>query len=260
MKINYLYHGDCIEVLKNEIENNSIDLIYADPPYNLSGKVLNLEGNKTGGPFFKINEPWDTWDYDEYVSFTQGWIAQCQKKLKENGSIYISCTHHSIGEIIIAAKRNGLKLNNILVWHKTNAMPNITKRTFTHSIEFICWFVNGAKWKFNYSNLKIINTEKTKLGADKQMSDFIQMPILQGNERIHNSYGRAIHPSQKPEKLLEIILIASSNENDLVLDPFFGTGTTGIVAERLKRNWIGIEKDESFIKVANERIISKRLD
>ncbi|WP_083763220.1 DNA-methyltransferase [Kosmotoga olearia] len=185
------------------------------------------------------------------------WLKEAWRVLKSNVSLYVSCTYHNIGEIIFLAKKIGFRLNNIITWYKTNAMPNITKRTFTHSTEYVCWFVKGNKWKFNYEELKKINPNKRKDGKPKQMRDFlnfIEMPIVQGKERIKGENGRAIHPTQKPEKLLEIIIIASSNEGDIVLDPFFGTGTTGVVAERLNRKWIGIEINEKFIKVAKNRV------
>lgn len=257
MKFNHIYKGDCIKVMRTYIDDNSIDLIYADPPYNLSGKSLNLVNNKTGGPFYKMNEEWDTWKYDEYVEFTKKWIKESWRILKENGSLYVSCTLHNIGEIIVTAKKTGFKLNNIITWYKTNAMPSITKRTFTHSTEYVCWFVKGKKWKFNYEDLKKLNPHRTKDGKFKQMRDFldfIELPLVQGKERIKGENGRAIHPTQKPEKLLEIIITASSNVGDIVLDPFFGTGTTGVVAERLGRKWIGIEINEKYIEVAKKRI------
>lgn len=261
MKINHIYKGDCIKIMKKEIKNNTIDLVYADPPYNLSGKSLTLINNKTGGPFYKMNENWDTWEYDEYVNFTDNWLKEVRRILKSGGSLYISCSYHNIGEILYIAKKLGFKANNIITWFKTNAMPNITKRTFTHATEYVCWFVKGNKWKFNYNKLKELNPKKTKNGKSKQMRDFIdfiEMPILQGMERIKGPNGRAIHPTQKPEKLLEIIITASSDENDIILDPFFGTGTTGIIAKRLNRKWIGIEINEKFLKVAKKRIYRER--
>ena len=257
MKLNYIYKGDCVNVMKTYIRDDCIDLIYADPPYNLSGKSLNLVNNKTGGPFYKMNEKWDTWKYDEYVLFTKKWVKESWRILKKGGSLYISCTYHNIGEIIVIAREIGFKLNNILTWYKTNAMPSITKRTFTHSTEYVCWFVKGKKWKFNYEDLKKLNPHKTKNGKLKQMRDFldfIEFPLVQGKERIKGENGRAIHPTQKPEKLLEIIIVASSDAGDIVLDPFFGTGTTGVVAKRLKRNWIGIEMNEKYIEIAGKRI------
>lgn len=257
MKLNKIYKGDCIEIIDKNIKEDSVHLIFADPPYNLSGSALNLKNNKTGGAFYKVNEDWDTFSDDDYVTFTKKWLASCHKIMKSNGSIYISCTQHNIGEILIQAKKLGFKLNNILTWYKVNAMPNITKRTYTHSTEFVCWFVKGKNWVFAYDEVKKINPNKTKNGSDKQMRDFldfIELPIVQGKERVRSENGRALHPTQKPEKLLELIIKASSNENDIVLDPFFGTGTTGFVAQKLERNWIGIENNMDYIKIAEERL------
>jgi site-specific DNA-methyltransferase (adenine-specific)/modification methylase len=263
MKINNIYLGDCVHIMETEIPANSIDLVYADPPYNLSGKKLTLINNKTGGPFYKMNEDWDKWEYEDYLAFTENWISKVWKVLKATGSLYVSCTYHNIAEIIFISKKIGFKLNNIITWYKTNAMPNITKRTFTHSTEYICWFVKGKNWKFNYEKLKEFNPHKTKEGKPKQLRDFvdfIELPIVQGKERIKDQNGRALHPTQKPEKLIELIIIASSDEGDIILDPFFGTGTTGVVASRLKRKWIGIEINEKYFKIAYERIFGKEPD
>ncbi|MDR2602655.1 MAG: site-specific DNA-methyltransferase [Spirochaetaceae bacterium] len=257
LPINQILQGDCVQILKKKIQENSINLVFADPPYNLSGKPLDLANNKTGGAYYKMNEEWDTFNYDDYVTFTNDWLSVCHRILLPNGSLYASCTQHNIGEILTEGKKAGFKLNNILTWYKTNAMPNITKRTFTHSTEFICWFVKGRNWIFNYEEVKKINPHKTKNGDNKQMRDFldfIEIPIVQGKERIKGDDGRAVHPTQKPEKLLELIIKASSNENDVVLDPFFGTGTTGKIAEQLNRKWIGIEKNEQYILIAKERL------
>jgi len=257
MKLNHIYLGDCIEVMQKEIDKQNVDLIYADPPYNLSGKSLNLVENKTGGAFYKMNEAWDTWDYQEYLDFTEKWIQNCWEVLKAAGSLYVSCTYHNIGEVIFIGKKLSFKLNNIITWYKTNPMPSITKRVFTHATEYVCWFVKGKKWKYNYGELKKLNPHKTKDGRLKQMRDFldfIELPIVQGKERLRGSNGRAIHPTQKPEKLIELILTASSDEGDTVLDPFFGTGSTGVVAKRLKRQWIGIEIDERYFEEAKRRI------
>lgn len=257
MKTNKIYLGDCVRIINQEILPQSIDLIYADPPYNLSGKSLDLKNNKTGGAFYKMNEKWDTWNSDDYSEFTYKWISGSWKVLKHGGSFYISCTMHNIGEIIFLAKKIGFKLNNIITWYKTNSMPNITKRTFTHSTEYVCWFVKGSGWKFNYNKLKKINPHTTREGNSKQMRDFldfVEIPILQGKERLKNKEGRASHPTQKPEKLIEIIIEASSDKGDLVLDPFFGTGTTGVVAKKLGRSWIGIETDKKYLKMAERRV------
>lgn len=254
MQINHIYNNNCIEILNNVIEPNSIQLIFADPPYNLSGKKLNLENNKTGGAFFKVNENWDKFTEEEYDDFTYKWITACNKVLKDNGSLYISCTMHNIAIILNIAKKIGFKLNNIITWYKPNSMPNITKRTFTHSTEFVCWLAKGKNWIFNYEAIKKINPLKTIDGQDKQMRDFIEIPILQGKERLKNKDNKAAHPTQKPEKLLEVMITASSNEGDIILDPFFGTGTTGAVAKKLNRNWIGIEINPVYCEISKNRL------
>jgi site-specific DNA-methyltransferase (adenine-specific)/modification methylase len=254
MKINHLYLGNCIEILEQEIEAESIDLIFADPPYNLSGKKLDLPNNTTGGAFYKMNMEWDSFSDNDYERFTKNWISRCYRVLKPTGGIYISCSYHYIAEILYIAKKIGFKINNIITWYKTNAMPNITKRTFTHSTEFVCWLVKGKGWTFNYEEMKMFNPEKTKDGQNKQMRDFISIPIVQGKERIKEHNGRASHPTQKPELLLEMIIKASSNEGDIVLDPFLGTGTTCVVANKLSRNWIGIEIDKKYLDISKKRI------
>ena len=257
IKNNVIYNGNCIDILNKSFNECSVDLVFADPPYNLSGTSLDLKNNKTGGAFYKVNEKWDTFDYSDYIQFTKDWVSSVKRVLKQNGGFYISCTQHNLGEIVVAAKEIGFKLNNILTWYKTNAMPNITKRTFTHSTEFVCWFVKGKDWIFNYDKVKQLNPNRTKAGDLKQMRDFfdfIELPVVQGKERIKGEDGRAAHPTQKPEKLLEIIIEASSDIGDLVLDPFFGTGTTGSVAQKLKRKWIGIEENKEYTKIAKKRI------
>ena len=257
MKSNFIYSGDCIEILSSKINNGEIDLIFADPPYNLSKKKLDLKNNTTGGAYYKVDEEWDIFSKSDYAKFTFAWIHACKEALKANGSIYISCTQHNIGELIIAAKELDLELKNILTWYKVNAMPNITKRTFTHSTEFVLWFVKGKNWIFNYDEVKKFNPHKTKEGKDKQMRDFldfIEIPIVQGKERLRGEDGRALHPTQKPLRLLELIIRASSHEGELVLDPFFGSGTTGVAAKLLKRKWIGIELNKTYINAAKKRL------
>ena len=257
MTRNTIIEGDCVQVMNDSIEENSVQLIFADPPYNLSGRTLNLTNNQTGGSFYKVNEKWDTFTQNDYIRFTHDWMQAGLRVLKDNGSLYISCTQHNIAEVLTTGKELGFKLNNVLTWYKSNAMPNITKRTFTHSTEFVCWFVKGKNWIFNYDEVKQINPHRTKSGELKQMRDFfdfIELPIVQGKERVRGEDGRALHPTQKPEKLIELIIVASSHKHDLVLDPFFGTGTTGYVAKKMQRDWIGIELNPSYIEIANKRL------
>ena len=190
----------------------------------------------------------------DYLQFTREWIAECHKALKETGSIYIACSYHNIGEVMIVLKQLDFKINNIITWYKTNAMPNMTRRVFTHATEFVIWAVKGAGWTFNYEKIKEINPEKQKDGAEKQMRDFWELPLVQGKERARGQDGKALHPTQKPEEMLKRIILASSNENDTVLDPFLGSGTTAVVAQRYGRKWIGIEKEKQYIEIAKKRL------
>ena len=254
MKINNIYIGDCIKILDKEIDKDSIDLIFADPPYNLSGNGLKWKGNTTGGDWYMVNEPWDKMAPAEYMTFTEKWISQCKRVLKPHGSIYVSCTYHNIAEEIIVLKKASFKINNIITWYKTNSMPNMTKRVFTHTAEFVVWAVKGKNWVFNYDEIKKINPEKQKNGSEKQMRDVWTMPLVQGKERIKDIDRKALHSTQKPEEMLKRIITASSNEGDIVLDPFLGSGTTATVAKNLKRSWIGIEKEVKYVEASKKRL------
>ena len=254
MKKNHIYKGDCIKILKDDIDPKSIDLIFADPPYNISGNGLKWKGNKTGGDWYMVNEGWDKMSPIKYLEFTKKWIEACHHVLKDNGSLYISSTYHNLGEIMIVLKKIGFRINNLITWQKTNAMPNMTKRVFTHSSEFVIWAVKGRKWIFNYEELKKINPDKQIAGSLKQMRDVWPLPLVQGKERLRRSDRRALHATQKPEEMLKRIIVASSNKGGIVLDPFLGSGTTAAVAKKLGRNWIGIEIEPTYIKAAEKRI------
>lgn len=254
MEINKVYTGDCIAILNQRIRPHSVDLIFADPPYNLSGNGLKWEGNTTGGDWYMVNERWDKMSAPEYMQFTKKWIGACDRALKDGGSMYISCTYHNVAEVMIVLKQLDYKINNLITWQKINAMPNMTRRMFTHSTEFVVWGVKGKKWIFNYEELKRINPDKQKDGALKQMRDVWVLPLVQGKERLRSSNNRALHPTQKPEEMLRRIILASSQKGDVVLDPFLGSGTTAVMAKKLGRNWIGIEKDHDYVKAAKKRI------
>jgi site-specific DNA-methyltransferase (adenine-specific) len=254
MKANQLILGDCTVVMNTDMKPESVDLIFADPPYNLSGTALSWKGNTTGGDWFKVNEKWDRMPAAKYFEFTRAWIQASYRVLKSTGSLYVSCSHHNLGEVMVAMKEADFKINNIITWQKTNAMPNMTKRVYTHSTEFVVFGVKGKGWTFNYDVLKEINPDKQKDGSLKQMRDVWQLPLVQGKERIRGKDNRAIHPTQKPEELLRRIILASSNRGDVVLDPFVGSGTTTAVAKRLGRKWVGIEKDRTYFKVSEKRM------
>src|SRR3990167_10164043 len=206
-----------------------------------------------------MNEEWDKMSAPEYMRFTKQWIEACDRVLKDGGSIYICCTYHNVAEAMIVLKQLDFKINNLITWQKTNAMPNMTRRVFTHSTEFVVWAVKGKKWVFNYEELKGINPDKQKDGSLKQMRDVWLLPLVQGKERLRGKDNRALHPTQKPEEMLKRIILASSRKGDLVLDPFLGSGTTVFVAKKLGRNWIGIEKNKEYIIMAQNRISNKQI-
>jgi site-specific DNA-methyltransferase (adenine-specific)/modification methylase len=159
-----------------------------------------------------------------------------------------------VGEVLITLKQLNYKINNIITWYKTNAMPNMTHKSFTHSSELIVYAVKNSGWLFNYKKVKEINPDKKKDGTNKQMRDVWELPLVQGNERIKLSNGKAAHPTQKPIEMLKRIIFASSNENDVVLDTFLGSGTTCFVAKQYNRKYIGIEKEKKYFDISVKRI------
>lgn len=257
LELNKIYKQDSLVFLDRLSKNNiSPDLIFTDPPYNLSGSNLDLKNNKTGGAFYKVNEDWDTMGEEEYFNFTYQWIKKSFDIQKDGASMYACCSYHNIGEVMMAIKQVGYSVKNIITWAKTNPMPSITKRIFTHSSEFIVYAVKNTKWTFNYEVLKDINPEKSKDGKSRQMRDVWNLPQCQGKERIKDpKTHRAIHPTQKPEELVKRAILASSNENDLILDVFMGSGTTAVVAKKNKRNFIGCDLEGKYINVANQRLM-----
>jgi len=261
MRLNTIYDQDCIKVLKDrsKVKSNSIQLIFADPPYNLSRNGLKSKNSKTGGDFTMVNEDWDKIEEEKYLQFTGEWIKACKKVLKPNGSIFIACSYHNMGESLMSLKANGFEVKNIITWHKTNAMPNLTRRVLTHTTEFVIWAVKGKGWIFNYEKLKELNPDKQKDGTSKQMRDLWSMPLCQGKERLRDEDGKkALHPTQKPEELLKRIILGFSCKSDIVLDPFAGSGTTPYIAQKYHRNFIAIEKEAKYVKAIKQRVVAKK--
>lgn len=235
-----LYLGDCIEVMK-ELNNESIDLIFADPPYFLSngGKSIN------SGKVVSVNKgEWDKkTNYMNTNLFTYNWLKECYRLLKESGSIWVSGTHHNVFDVEREMKKIGFKIINIVIWHKSDPPPLIYKNKLRFSYEFIIWAKKGTKHFFHYEAMfNVHNTE---------MEDVWLIPAVQLSEK---QFG--YHPTQKPEALLERIILASSKEFDVVLDPFLGSGTTCYIAKKLKRKYIGIEKEEKYYQLAKRRMES----
>ena len=233
--------GDSLEELK-KIKSKSIDMIFADPPYFLSGDGITCSGGKIvsvkkGGWDKKI-------DIKEKHKFNKKWIRLCKRVLKDNGTIWISGTMHNIYSIGMALEEEGFKIINNITWKKLNPPPNISCRAFTHSTETILWAkkdIKNAKHKFNYETMKTMND-------GKQMKDVWETSLTKPSEK---KYGK--HPTQKPIELLKRIIIASTDEGDLILDPFNGSGTTGIVANLLNRKYIGIEKEKDYLDLTIRR-------
>ena len=159
---------------------------------------------------------------------------------------------------MMGLKNNKFEIKNIITWQKTNAMPNLIRRVLTHATEFIIWAVKGKGWIFNYETLKELNPDKQKNGDKKQMRDVWQIPLCQGKERLKNDNGKALHPTQKPEELLKRIILGFSNEGDIILDPFAGSGTTPYIAKQYNRNFIAIEREEKYIKAITQRLAANQ--
>ncbi len=244
--INKILIGDTIETLK-QLPDNSVDLIFADPPYNLQLREELWRPEQT-----KVNAVSDDWDkfasFSEYDEFSTKWLAECRRILKGDGSIWVIGTYHNIFRIGKIIQDLGYWIINDIVWIKTNPMPNFRGTRFTNAHETLIFAVKSmdSKYTFHYKSMRAYND-------DLQMRSDWEIPICSGSERIRINGSKA-HSTQKPEELLKRIIIASSNPGDIVLDPFFGSGTTGSVAKLLGRSFIGIERREDYVKLAEERI------
>jgi modification methylase len=238
--------GDCLEVLKL-LPENSVDLVFADPPYNLQLSQELWRPNHTR--VAAVDDGWDKFSsFEQYDHFTHIWLSACRRILKETGTMWVIGTYHNIFRVGAILQDLGFWILNDVVWLKTNPMPNFRGVRFTNAHETLIWVQKnkGAKYTFNYQAMKSIND-------DLQMRSDWTMPICTGNERLRAN-GAKVHSTQKPEALLYRILLSTTNPGDVVLDPFFGSGTTGVIAKKLGRHYIGIECDEDYIKIAQERI------
>jgi DNA modification methylase len=246
LSYNQIIHGDCLEVLK-ALPENSVDIVFADPPYNLQ---LRSELWRPDNSFVEgVNDLWDQFDnFSAYDTFCEKWLGDCKRILKDTGTIWVIGTYHNIFRIGTIMQDLGFWFLNDIIWIKTNPMPNFRGVRFTNAHETMIWACKykGAKYQFNYQAMKALN-------EDLQMRSDWYFPICTGPERIKEN-GKKVHSTQKPEGLLYRIIQASTQPGDVVLDPFFGSGTTGAVAKKLGRQWIGIEKEASYVRIANERI------
>ena len=244
---NQILAGDCLTQLAR-LPSESIDLVFADPPYNLQldGELLRPNNTRVEG----VHQDWDKFtSFQTYDQFTRAWLGECQRVLKPDGAIWVIGSYHNIFRLGVALQDLGYWILNDIVWRKVNPMPNFRGKRFTNAHETLIWASRSprARPTFNYEALKAGN-------EDVQMRSDWLFPICSGPERLKDEGGRKAHPTQKPEALLHRLLLASSHAGDLVLDPFFGTGTTGAVAKRLGRRWLGIERDADYVLAARERI------
>ncbi len=245
--LNKIIKGDCLEVLK-KIPDNSVDLIFADPPYNLqlNGELWRPNQTKVDA----VNDDWDKFsDFREYDNFSEAWLNECRRVLKKNGTIWVIGTYHNIFRIGKIMQDIGFWILNDILWIKTNPMPNFRGTRFNNAHETLIWASKdkNSKYTFHYKTMKAYND-------DLQMRSDWYIPICNGKERLKDENGKKIHSTQKPEALLYRIILSTSNPGDIILDPFMGSGTTGVVAKKLGRNFIGIEKEEKYIKAATKRI------
>lgn len=244
---NTIISGDSIEQLK-KIPDQSVDLIFADPPYFMQtdGVLLRTDGSKFQG----VEDEWDKFSgYNEYDEFCFQWLKECKRVLKKDGSIWVIGSFQNIYRIGYIMQNLGYWILNDVVWSKPNAAPNFSGTRYQNSHETLLWCTvsEKSKYTFNYKTMKHLNNDK----QDKSVWD---IGICIGNERIKGEDGKKLHSTQKPEKLLYKVILSTSKPGDIVLDPFFGTGTTGAIAKLLNRNWIGIEREESYNNAAVERI------
>jgi modification methylase len=254
LHIDQIIKGDCTQVL-TEFPDRSVDLIFADPPYNLQleKELWRPNATKVNG----VEEAWDQFtNFEAYDHFTHNWLKECQRVLKDSGTIWVIGSYHNIFRVGRIMQDLGYWILNDIVWIKNNPMPNFRGVRFTNAHETLIWAQKnkGNRYTFNYKAMKSINRDNSNNTSVQMRSDW-KLPLCTGKERLKIN-GEKAHPTQKPEALLERVILSSTNPGDIILDPFFGSGTTGAVAKKLGRHWIGIEAESGYISIAQERIDS----
>ncbi|WP_127106173.1 site-specific DNA-methyltransferase [Pararhodobacter zhoushanensis] len=247
LPLDQILAGDCIDIM-NSLPEGSVDLIFADPPYN-----LQLKGSLHRPDNSAVDAVTDHWDqfasFAAYDSFTRAWLKAARRLLKPDGAIWVIGSYHNIFRVGAALQDAGYWVLNDVIWRKSNPMPNFKGKRLTNAHETMIWASKAetSKYTFNYEALKALNE------GIQMRSDWV-LPICTGHERLKDANGDKAHPTQKPESLLHRVIVGSTNPGDVVLDPFFGTGTTGAVSKMLGRHFIGIEREESYRKVATARL------
>jgi modification methylase len=248
LPLDEIIQDDCIAAMAR-LPAASVDMVFADPPYNLQlgGDLFRPEG----GLVDAVDDDWDKFEtFAAYDAFTRAWLKEARRILKPNGTLWVIGSYHNIYRVGAALQDQGYWILNDIIWRKSNPMPNFRGTRFTNAHETLIWASRSedSRYTFNYRAMKALNDEL------QMRSDWL-LPICSGGERVKDG-GTKAHPTQKPESLLYRVLLACTNKGDVVLDPFFGTGTTGAVARRLGRRWIGIEREQRYVRVARERIAS----
>lgn len=245
---NRILIGDCIDLM-NSLPEGSVDMIFADPPYNLQlgGDLTRPDNSKVAG----VDDDWDKFaNFATYDAFTKAWLSAARRCLSDTGTIWVIGSYHNIFRVGATLQDQGFWILNDVIWRKTNPMPNFKGTRFQNAHETMIWATKSAtqkRYTFNYDALKVLND-------DLQMRSDWSIPICSGQERLKDISGKKVHPTQKPEALLHRIMMAASKPGDLILDPFFGSGTTGAVAKALGRRWIGLERDAGYALAAEQRI------
>ena len=242
-----ILQGDCLEILKT-FPDKSVDLIFADPPYNMQteGELLRTDGTSFSG----VDDKWDKFNsLHDYDVFSKKWLTECRRVLKDDGAIWVIGSFQNIYRLGYIMQDLGYWILNDVIWSKPNAVPNFGGTRFQNSHETLIWCAKSktSKFQFNYKTMKFLN-------GDRQMKSVWNIGICIGNERLKDANGKKVHSTQKPEQLLYNVILSSTEKGDLVLDPFFGTGTTGAVAKRLNRRFVGIEREDAYIAAATKRI------
>jgi DNA modification methylase len=248
LPLNQILQGDCVETM-DSLPEASIDLIFADPPYNL--QLHNHLHRPDMSKVAAVNDAWDRFEsFEAYDGFTLNWLQACKRILKPTGTIWVIGSYHNIFRVGKIMQDLGYWILNDIIWMKTNPMPNFRGVRFTNAHETLIWASQreGAKYTFNHHAMKELNEEK------QMRSDWWLLPLATAAERLKDELGEKAHSTQKPQALLYRVILSASNPGDVVLDPFFGSGTTGAVARLLHRNWIGIEREQKYIKLARKRI------
>lgn len=248
---NVILEGDCIEQLA-ALPDGCVDVVFADPPYNLqlAGELTRPNNSRVDG----VDDDWDKFDtLQAYDEFTRAWLTEAHRALSDDGTLWVIGSYHNIFRVGAILQDLGFWILNDVVWRKSNPMPNFRGRRFTNAHETMVWASKNqdSKYTFNYEAMKALND-------DLQMRSDWLLPICNGGERLKNDDGKKAHPTQKPEALLHRVVLASSRVGDVILDPFFGSGTTGAVAKQLGRDFIGIERDPDYIELAKKRIAKTR--